>query len=97
MGGWGGWLETDNRAISVQLNLTGTATGTELSNIFRFVYRLHYIQIVQLGHAVSNPKLFLKNFASQNLLLFEPLTGLQCKIFKTYFDVETVSLSRMNE
>ena len=30
VGGWGGWLETDNRAISVQLNLTGTATGTEL-------------------------------------------------------------------
>ena len=34
MGGWagwvGGWSETDNRAISVQLNLTGTATGTEL-------------------------------------------------------------------
>ena len=28
-----GWLETDNRAISVQLNLTGTATGTELGNI----------------------------------------------------------------
>ena len=28
----GGWLETDNRAISVQLNLTGTATGTELGN-----------------------------------------------------------------
>ena len=27
----GGWLETDNRAISVQLNLTGTATGTELA------------------------------------------------------------------
>ena len=27
-----GWLETDNRAISVQLNLTGTATGTELGN-----------------------------------------------------------------
>ena len=26
----GGWLETDNRAISVQFNLTGTATGTEL-------------------------------------------------------------------
>ena len=26
----GGWLETDNWAISVQLNLTGTATGTEL-------------------------------------------------------------------
>ena len=33
MGGWG-WLETDNRAISVQLNLTGTATGTELGNIY---------------------------------------------------------------
>ena len=29
----GGWLDTDNRAISVQLNLTGTATGTELGNI----------------------------------------------------------------
>ena len=28
--GWGGWLETDNRAISVQLDLTGTLTGTEL-------------------------------------------------------------------
>ena len=28
-----GWLETDNRAISVQSNLTGTATGTELGNI----------------------------------------------------------------
>ena len=27
-----GWLDTDNRAISVQLNLTGTATGTELGN-----------------------------------------------------------------
>ena len=29
----GGWSETDNRAISVQLNLTGTATGTELGNM----------------------------------------------------------------
>ena len=28
----GGWLDADNRAISVQLNLTGTATGTELGN-----------------------------------------------------------------
>ena len=27
---WGGWLETDNRAISVQLDLTGT--GTEPGN-----------------------------------------------------------------
>ena len=25
-----GWLDTDNKTISVQLNLTGTATGTEL-------------------------------------------------------------------
>ena len=33
MGGVGGWSETDNRAISVQLNLTGTATGTELGKI----------------------------------------------------------------
>ena len=31
--GWVGWLETDNMAISVQLNLTGTATGTELGKI----------------------------------------------------------------
>ena len=32
----GGWSDTDNRAISVQLNLTGTATGTELCNMLRF-------------------------------------------------------------
>ena len=32
VGGVGGWLETDNRAISVQLDLTGTLTGTELGN-----------------------------------------------------------------
>ena len=30
---WGGWPEIDNKTISVQLNLTGTATGTELGNI----------------------------------------------------------------
>ena len=29
-----GWLDTGNRAISVQLNLTGTATGTELGKMF---------------------------------------------------------------
>ena len=29
-GGWVGGLDTDNKTISVQLNLTGTATGTEL-------------------------------------------------------------------
>ena len=29
----GGWLETGNKTISVQFNLTGTATGTELGNI----------------------------------------------------------------
>ena len=34
MGGWGGWLDTDNKTISVQLDLTGTATGTELGNIY---------------------------------------------------------------
>ena len=32
VGGVGGWLDTDNKTISVQLNLTGTATGTELGN-----------------------------------------------------------------
>ena len=36
MGGVGGWLDTDNKTISVQLNLTGTATGTELGNTFGF-------------------------------------------------------------
>ena len=30
--GW--WLESDNKAISVQLNSTGTGTGTELSNTY---------------------------------------------------------------
>ena len=31
--GWvGGWLDTDNKTISVQLNLTGTETRTELGN-----------------------------------------------------------------
>ena len=27
MGGVGGWLDTDNKTISVQLNLTGTELG----------------------------------------------------------------------
>ena len=32
--GWvAGWLENDNKAISVQLNLTGTGIGTEFGNI----------------------------------------------------------------
>ena len=31
-GRWGGWLESDYEAISVQLNLTRTGTGTELGN-----------------------------------------------------------------
>ena len=30
----GGWLDSDDKAISVQLNLTGTGTGTELGKIF---------------------------------------------------------------
>ena len=47
----GGWLETDNRAISVQLNLTGTATGTELGNKHRIclckgnIYRAHSLLV----------------------------------------------------
>ena len=28
-----GWLESDNKAISVQVNLTGTGAGTELGNM----------------------------------------------------------------
>ena len=35
MPGWGGWPEIDNKTISVQLNLTGTATGTELGKMAR--------------------------------------------------------------
>ena len=42
-----GWLETDNRAISVQLNLTGTATETELVNIFQFMG--HYFWTTHLN------------------------------------------------
>ena len=36
VGGWvvGGWPESDNKTISVQLDLTWTGTGTELGNIF---------------------------------------------------------------
>ena len=38
VGGWlGGWPESDNMTISVQLNLTGTDTGTELGNRFGFI------------------------------------------------------------
>ena len=34
VGGWvGGWPGSDNMTISVQLNLTGTGTGTELGKI----------------------------------------------------------------
>ena len=33
VGGWGGWLETDNRAISVQLDLTGTELGKSMQNL----------------------------------------------------------------
>ena len=43
-----GWLETDNRAISVQLNLTGTATGTELGKktfIFNPLPSLFFLKI----------------------------------------------------
>ena len=29
----GGWLESDNKAISVELNLTGTGIGTGFGNI----------------------------------------------------------------
>ena len=42
--GWlmGGWVtKSDNMAISVQINLTGTGTGNELGNISeRFIYRV---------------------------------------------------------
>ena len=40
--GWGGWLDTDNKAISVQLNLTGTATGTELGKSLFTKYQCQY-------------------------------------------------------
>ena len=31
----GGWSESDNKTISVQLNLTGTGTGTELGKMWK--------------------------------------------------------------
>ena len=34
MGGVGGWLDTDNKTFEVKSNLTGTGTGTELSNYY---------------------------------------------------------------
>ena len=46
----GGWLETDNRAISVQLDLTGTLTGTELGNRLLGPY---WIDLVLATHAGS--------------------------------------------
>ena len=45
----GGWLEADNRAISVQLNLTGTATGTELGNIVKIGKKSHVLPIHLMG------------------------------------------------
>ena len=33
----GGWLDTDNKSISVQFNLTGTATGTELGKNIKVI------------------------------------------------------------
>ena len=43
----GGWLETDNRAISVQLNFTGTATGTELGNMTWYMLYILKIKLIQ--------------------------------------------------
>ena len=43
----GGWLETDNRAISVQLNLIATATGTELGNRCVFKRSLQFFSNLQ--------------------------------------------------
>ena len=45
-GGVGGWLDTDDKTNSVQLDLTGTATGTELGNIERYIERFHLYQLV---------------------------------------------------
>ena len=39
-----GWLETDNKAISVQSNLTGTSTGTELGNNHLLQHTMIYIE-----------------------------------------------------
>ena len=49
----GGWLDTDNKTISVQLNLTGTTTGTELSNFYSFVFQCHPIVLVVVGVVVG--------------------------------------------
>ena len=37
LGGGGGWLASDDKAISVQLNLTGTGTGTDLGFVTKQV------------------------------------------------------------
>ena len=36
----GGWLDSDNKAISVQLNLTGTELGNNDNSKFGWVYFL---------------------------------------------------------
>ena len=48
----GGWLDSDNEAISVNLNLTGTATGTELGNKMYFCASVVCVSV--LGFYMKN-------------------------------------------
>ena len=53
VGGVGGWLDTDNKTISVQLNLTGTATGTELGKRILIFILLCSIKLIFYDFVVS--------------------------------------------
>ena len=45
----GGWPDCDNRAISVQLNLTDTGTGTDLDNKYISNYWPNFDQTLKVG------------------------------------------------
>ena len=47
--GWVRWLETDNRAISVQLNLTGTELGNFLFSCLKSVTTLFVLALPNMG------------------------------------------------
>ena len=52
-----GWLETDNRAISVQLDLTGTSTGADLGNSLGWyspvIACIHIVEQIMSGRGQS--------------------------------------------
>ena len=74
----GGWLETDNRAISVQLNLTGTATGTELGKI------VHVLgQNIEYSNSTSSRILIIHQNHSRRLIrCIKVCIGNKCGLIK---------------